>query len=436
MKTSLNKNICISLSLGSTHTGLIAASYESKYAFNSQNSDALMPGERELPRIQILGAARLNNNGAIKKGVVSSIEALTSSILEAIDEVERQSGIEIDSVRVCIAGSAAQFDNHIETCQIKGDEIKAADLERVSAAVRNQKPPMGYEFIHMIPSSYSVDGKHGIQNPIGMQGTQLSIMHHRVFYPQADLHNIVRSCNNAGIRVQSFAFEPLAAAEGVLTKDEKEFGCISLSIGAHLTHACVYLGNIPVYSKEYPIGSHHITKDLSIGLRTTQAEAERVKKELGKAIEFSAKDKNEKIEICSIDGNHTRYVTRKEINQIIEPRVREILNTIYFDLKRSKLITKTSKGIVLSGGGALLSGMALATEEVFSLHARVGLPVNITGVVEGLKSPIWASGVGTLSPLFASIHGEQNSFQIEETKKIGSFATKIWHKLKEPFASR
>ncbi|WGL61439.1 cell division protein FtsA [Pigmentibacter sp. JX0631] len=436
MKTSLNKNICISLSLGSTHTGLIAASYESKIAFNSQNSDALMLGERELPRIQILGAARLNNNGAIKKGVVSSIEALTSSILEAIDEVERQSGIEIESVRVCIAGSAAQFDNHIESCHIKGEEIKAADLERVSAAVRNQKPPMGYEFIHMIPSSYSVDGKHGIQNPIGMQGSQLSIMHHRVFYPQADLHNIVRSCNNAGIRVQSFAFEPLAAAEGVLTKDEKEFGCISLSIGAHLTHACVYLGNIPVYSKEYPIGSHHITKDLSIGLRTTQAEAERVKKELGKAIEFSAKDKNEKIEICSIDGNHTRFVTRKEINQIIEPRVREILNTIYFDLKRSKLITKTSKGIVLSGGGALLSGMALATEEVFSLHARVGLPVNITGVIEGLKSPIWASGVGTLSPLFASIHGEQNSFQIEETKKIGSFATKIWHKLKEPFASR
>ena len=86
------------------------------------------------------------------------------------------------------------------------------------------------------------------KNPIGMQGNELSIMHHR-FLSQADLHNIVRACNNAGVRVQGFAFEPLAAAEGVLTKDEKEFGCISLSIGAHLTHACVYLGNIPVYSK-------------------------------------------------------------------------------------------------------------------------------------------------------------------------------------------
>ncbi len=436
MKTSLNKNICISLSLGSTHTGLIAASYENKSSLNSQNIDNLLSNDKELPRLQILGAARLNNNGAIKKGVVSSIEAVTASILETIDEVERQSGIEIDSVRVCIAGTAAQFDNHLETCPIKGEEIRASDLERVSAAVRNQKPPMGYDFIHMIPSSYSVDGKHGIQNPIGMQGNELSIMHHRVFYPQADLHNIVRACNNAGVRVQGFAFEPLAAAEGVLTKDEKEFGCISLSIGAHLTHACVFLGNIPVYSKEYPIGSHHITKDLSIGLRTTQAEAERVKKELGKAIEFSAKDNNEKIEISSIDGNNYRYVTKKEINQIIEPRVREILNTIYLDLKRSKLITKTSKGIVLSGGGALLSGMALATEEIFSLHARVGLPVNIAGVIEGLKSPIWASGVGTLSPLFATIHGDQSTFQIEETKKMGSFATKIWHKLKEPFASR
>lgn len=434
MKTSLNKNICISLSLGSTHTSLIAASYENKPPLAQQ--DDHFQNDKDSSRIQILGAARINNNGSIKKGVVSSIDAVTASILETIDEVERQSGVEIDSIRACIAGTAAQFDNHVETCSIKGEEIRASDLERVSTAVRNQKPPMGYDFIHMIPSSYSVDGKHGIQNPIGMQGTSLSIMHHRVFYPQADLHNIVRACNNAGIRVQSFAFEPLAAAEGVLTKDEKEFGCISLSIGAHLTHAAVYLGNIPVYSKEYPIGSHHITKDLSIGLRTTQAEAERVKKELGKAIEFSTKDANEKIEICSIDGNTSRFVTRKEINQIIEPRVREILNTIYTDLRRSKLITKTSKGIVLSGGGALLSGMALATEEIFSLHARVGMPINITGATEGLKSPIWASSVGTLSTLFATIHGENSAFQIEESKRIGSFATKIWHKLKEPFASR
>ena len=434
MKTSLNKNICISLSLGSTHTSLIAASYENKPPLAQQ--DDHFQNDKDSSRIQILGAARINNNGSIKKGVVSSIDAVTASILETIDEVERQSGVEIDSIRACIAGTAAKFDNHVETCSIKGEEIRASDLERVSTAVRNQKPPMGYDFIHMIPSSYSVDGKHGIQNPIGMQGTSLSIMHHRVFYPQADLHNIVRACNNAGIRVQSFAFEPLAAAEGVLTKDEKEFGCISLSIGAHLTHAAVYLGNIPVYSKEYPIGSHHITKDLSIGLRTTQAEAERVKKELGKAIEFSTKDANEKIEICSIDGNTSRYVTRKEINQIIEPRVREILNTIYTDLRRSKLITKTSKGIVLSGGGALLSGMALATEEIFSLHARVGMPINITGATEGLKSPIWASSVGTLSTLFATIHGENSAFQTEESKRIGSFATKIWHKLKEPFASR
>lgn len=413
---------------------LIAASYESKNFIISNESQ--YSNEKNSMRIQILGAARLNCTGAIKKGVVSSIEAVTSAILETIDEVERQSGLEIESVRACIAGTAAQFDNHLESCSIKSEEIRTVDLEKVSAAVRNQKPPVGYDFIHMIPSSYSVDGKHGIVNPIGMQGDLLSIMHHRVFYPQADLHNIVRACNNAGIRVQSFAFEPLAAAEGVLTNDEKEFGCISISVGAHLTHVAVYLGGIPVYSKEYPIGSHHITKDLSIGLRTTQAEAERVKKELGKAIEYSSKDINERIEISSIDGNTVRLITRKEINQIIEPRVREILNTILHDLKRSKLISKTSKGIVLSGGGALLNGMTLATEDIFSLQARVGLPVNIVGVTEGIKSPIWASSVGTLSTLFKTIHGGNSSFKIEDPSKIGSFATKIWHKLREPFASR
>jgi cell division protein FtsA len=434
MKTSLHKNICISLSLGSTHTSLIAASYENKTL--PAQTHPLFSYVTEPHRIQILGAARVSNNGALRKGVVSSIDALTASILETIDEVERQSGIEIECVRICVAGTAAQFDNYLESCAIQGDEIKPFDLEKVSAAVRNQKPPVGYEFIHMIPGAYSVDGKHGIQDPVGMRGSVLSLLYHRVSYPQADLHNMMKACNQAGIRVQNFAFEPLAAAEGVLTQDEKEFGCISLSIGAQLTHAAVYLSNTPVYSKEYPIGSHHITKDLSIGLRTTQAEAEKIKKDLGKAIEISKKDFNEKIEISSIDGNTTRFVTRKEISQVIEPRVREILNTIYMDLKRSKLIAKTSKGIVLSGGGALLSGMALATEEVFSLHARVGMPVHITGAIEGLKSPLWASGVGALSPLFHSMHGENVVFQTEESSGFGSFATKIWHRLKEPFASR
>ncbi|RDB37300.1 cell division protein FtsA [Spirobacillus cienkowskii] len=435
MKTSQNKNICISLTLGSTHTSLIAASYEYK-TFNSAKEDKQSHSDKEPLRIQILGAARIANNGAIKKGSISSIDAVTTSILEAIDEVERQSGIEIDSFRVCIAGTAAQFDNHIETSQIKGEEIRLSDLEKVTAAIKSQKPPLGFDFIHMIPSSYSVDNKHDIQNPIGMRGSSLSIMHHRIFYPQTELHNIIKACNNAGVRVQGFAFEPLAAAEGVLTTDEKEFGCISISIGAHLTHASVYINNTPFYSKEYPIGSHHITKDLAIGLRTTQAEAEKVKKEFGIAIEFSTKDANEKIEISTTDGNSTRMVTRKEINIIIEPRVKEILNTVYMDLKRSRLITKASKGIILSGGGALLSGMALATEEIFSLHTRVGMPTSITGVTEGLKSPIWASTVGTLSNLFSSIHREQAVNHYEDTRRIGSFATKIWLKLKEPFASR
>ena len=129
MKTSLNKNICISLSLGSTHTSLIAASYENKPPLAQQ--DDHFQNDKDSSRIQILGAARINNNGSIKKGVVSSIDAVTASILETIDEVERQSGVEIDSIRACIAGTAAQFDNHVETCSIKGEEIRASDLERV-----------------------------------------------------------------------------------------------------------------------------------------------------------------------------------------------------------------------------------------------------------------------------------------------------------------
>jgi cell division protein FtsA len=239
------------------------------------------------------------------------------------------------------------------------------------------------------------------------------------------------------VRTTHHVFEPLAAAEGVLTFEEKEFGCVSISMGAFLTHVVVYIGGCPVFSKEYSLGSHYITKDLSIGLRTTQTEAERIKREFGKAIDLCGKDGVEKVDVLAVDMGGMRQINKKEIYQIIEARVREIFHMVYIDLKKSKLLAKTSKGIVLSGGGSLLSGISLASEKTFGLHSRIGQPNQIFGATEGLKSPMWAASIGALSPLFRSpLGGFVVPSHESHVSFIGGFASKLWHRIREPFVFR
>lgn len=435
MKSFSEETITFALSLGSTHTSLVAASL-----LENQNSDCFetfLTAQKKTSRLHILGATRVSNHGAVKKGFVSSIEALASSIREAADEVEQQTGLEIENVRTCITSTTAQFDNHIETTAIKNEEIRAIDVERIFNAMRNQRQKNGYEYIHAVPEICRIDGKKGVLNPIGMQGSQLSVTFHRVGFPQTDLHNVIKSCNRAGLRVESFISEALAASQSVLTQEERELGCISISIGAYLTHVVVYLNNFPVCSKSYPLGSHHITRDLSIGLRTTQAEAERIKKEFGRAVAtHSEKNERELIDIHSVEGNALRPTTKQEILHIIEPRVREILETVQTDLKKTHLLTRTPKGIILSGGGSLLSGMAIATERIFGLQTRIGLPLYLSGSIEGLRSPAWAAAVGSFSSFF-HVFPDKKTFNHENNSfNSSSLTSKLWQKIKEPFASR
>ncbi len=426
--------IQFSLTLGSSHTSLVAARLEGGEQQYENNYSHFY--EHSAPRIHILGATRLANNGAIKKGVVSSMEALSASILEATDEVERQTGLEVQNVIACIPCLSAQFDNHTENYNVKNSEIRHHDLEKMVNSLFNLKAPPGFDFVHAIPGLYCVDGKGEINNPVGMRGSDMSLNFHRVMMPQADLHNIARSCYNSGLRVQNFIYEPLAAAEGALTHDEKEFGCVSISIGTYSTHVAVYLNHIPVFSKEFNVGSHHITKDLSIGLRTTQSEAERVKKELGKSLRHSAKEAHEKIEIRGIDGAQTHTVTKHEIIQIIEPRVHEILETVCVELKKQRLLAKSTKGVVLSGGGALLNGMTISAEKIFGNHTRIGHPISILGSTEGIKSPLWSAPIGAFSPLFKPIRENEFAYDFGESSKLAKFVTKLWQNVRGPFASQ
>jgi cell division protein FtsA len=236
--------------------------------------------------------------------------------------------------------------------------------------------------------------------------------------------------------VESIVYESLASAEATLDKDERELGCACIAMGSNLTHVSIYNGGAPIFCKGYPFGSNHITKDLSIGLRTTQVEAERIKREHGQAV-FALTGSQDLVHIAAINGRPARDISCGQVWQIVEPRVSEILTAIQEDLSKFELVAQLEKGVVLTGGGALMPGLCLATERIFGSQARTGTPTAMRGVIEGLRSPTRASVIGSLDPAFAP-----PEISPSFTERIGAFSSKegfqalaknVWSRLAEPF---
>ncbi len=430
MKSILNKNIQTVLELGSSHTGMVVANLEN---FQNQNNSRNPPSDSN--KIQILGAARLSNNGSFKKGIVSNLESLTASILDVIDEVERQTGLEISEAKCVLPCSDAKFESSTNQVDILQNVVTQNDIFKLNQLQQNNDIKNGLRLIQCISSDYHLDNKAGIFNPIGLSAKKLGHNYFAIYYSENELKNIFRSCEQSGLKISSYISEPIAAAEGSLTIDEKEFGCLSISMGAFVTHVSLYCHRIPIFCKEYLIGSQHITKDLAIGLRTTQAEAERIKKEVAIAYDPFLQNNKDTIKVHLLDQNEARIVSLVEAVKIIQPRVKEILEMIFLDLKKQKLLGSLSKGIVLTGGGVQLGGIITLCEKIFSSHARIGFPMNIVGSIEGLKSPMWCANIGAFYSGNQLFNSDFYETQFQQKSKLKNIGAKIWHRMKEPFLS-
>jgi cell division protein FtsA len=411
-------HLAVALEVGSSHTSIMVA--------QRTPTDAAP---------NILGWASAEHN-AMRKGSIVNFEGIVTSIQDVVDEVERQTGLSLSRVRLGVEGCDAAFDNFTHSIPLKNGEVRLLDVERLHAQARGERAPTDSDFIHNLPSQFLLDGKPGIVNPLGMCGSQLACVYHRVAYPQSEIRNLVRACNQAGLHVESIVYEPLSAAEATLDKDEKELGSACITMGSHLTHVAVYHGGAPIFCKGYPFGANHITKDLSIGLRTTQVEAERIKREHGQAV-FALTGSQDLVRISEISGRPARDLTCGQVWQIIEPRVSEMLTTIQEDLAKFDLIDQLEKGVVLTGGGALMPGLCLAAERIMSCQTRTGIPSGMRGIIEGLRSPSKASVVGILDPLFSP--PEIIPTMIERLGALSSkggiqtLARSFWSRLSEPF---
>ncbi len=352
-------------------------------------------GEVDDGEVHIAGVGSVPSSG-IRKGVVIDIEATTNAIEDAVERAERMSGEEIRGLYVGISGEHISSTNSRGIIAIsRGDhEISPSDVERVIDAARMAAlPASDREIVHLLPRGFVVDGHDGVRNPVGMYGARLEVEAQIVTGTSTVLANLLKCVQRAGLEVEEIALEPLASAEAVLTSAERELGVVLADIGGGTTSLGVFVGGGLCHTAILPVGGHHLTADVAVGLRTPVAEAEKLKIRYGAASVQDASE-GEMIEVFNVGDREPRVLPRRVLCEIIEPRLQEICSLMRLQIRRSGFGHVVPAGIVLTGGTALLRGIAKFVSEKLELPARVGMPDHLGGLVDAVRSPIFSTGVG------------------------------------------
>lgn len=383
-------------------------------------------GEAEGNKINIVGIGTHPSIG-LRKGVVVNIESTVESIQKAIEEAELMAGCEISSVYAGIAGGHITGFNSRGIVAIKGPEVTKNDVERVIDAARAVAIPMDREVIHVIPQEFIIDDQGGIQNPVGMSGIRLEAKIHIVTGAVTSAHNIVKCANRSGLDVCDIVLEPLASGEAVLTDEEKDVGTALLDLGGGTSDLAIFSGKNIKHTFVLSLGGNNLTNDISIGLRASLAEAEKIKIKYGTCVAHDISSE-ETIEVPGMGGRKPRKLQRQILGEILEPRMEEIFTLIKREIFRAGMDNVITSGMVLTGGTSLLHGATDIAESVFDVPSRLGTPRGINGLVDVVNNPMYATAVGLV--LYGARIQPEKKFRIRDTNIFNRIMTrmKTWFK--------
>ncbi len=383
-------------------------------------------GEKTGDKINIVGIGTHPSIG-LRKGVVVNIESTVESIQKAIEEAELMAGCEISSVYAGIAGGHITGFNSRGIVAIKGTEVTQQDVDRVIDAARAVAIPMDREVIHVIPQEFIIDEQGGIQNPVGMSGVRLEAKIHIVTGAVTSAHNIVKCANRSGLDVCDIVLEPLASGEAVLTNEEKDVGTALIDLGGGTSDLAIFSGKNIKHTFVLALGGSNLTNDISIGLRASMAEAEKIKKKYGTCVARNISSE-EAIEVPGMGGRKPRKLPRQILGEILEPRVEEIFTLIKREIFRAGMDKVITSGVVLTGGSSLLEGVTDIAETVFDLPSRLGRPRGISGLTDVVNNPMYATGVGLV--LYGARVQPKKKFRIRDSNIFNRVMTRMkrWFK--------
>jgi len=349
-------------------------------------------GEVRADAIEIIGIGTHASDG-LRKGVVINIERTVNSIKEAIEEAETMAGCEIGSVYAGIAGGHIKGFNSHGVIALKEREVTKKDIERVIEAASAVAIPMDREVIHVLTQEFIVDEQDGITDPLGMAGIRLEAKIHIVTGAVTSAQNIIKCCNRAGLDVCDIVLESLASSEAVLSDEERNLGVALIDFGGGTTDMSVFCRGTIQQTSVLALGGDNLTYDISIGLRTPRIEAEKIKIKYGCGLS-SMIGRDETIEVPGVGGRKPRVMSRQILGEILEPRVEEIFTLTFNELVRSGFENAINSGVVVTGGSAELSGTPEIAEQIFNAPTRTGYPQGISGLVEVVNKPMYATAVG------------------------------------------
>ncbi len=344
--------------------------------------------------LEIVGLGKHPSKG-LNRGAVVNIDQTVESIRTAVEEAEFISGLPIRSALVGIAGGHIRSFNSNGIVAIKNKVVNQDDINRVIESARAVTMPTDHQIIHVLPQEYLVDDQEGITEPIGMAGVRLECKVHVVTGAIPAIQNVTRSVERAGLMVERLVLQPLASSMAALTDDERDLGVAIVDIGSGTADVAVISARSLRYSAIVPLGGNHITRDIAIGLRTPDYQAERIKMEYGFAL-ASKLNHDEEIEVPSVGGRPPRFLSRQMLAEIIEPRMEEILVLIRREIQKSGMEDLLPAGVVLTGGASILGGTVDLAERVLELPVRQGMPSGIGGLVDMVNGPMFSTGVGLI----------------------------------------
>ncbi len=332
----------------------------------------------------------------LRRGVVVNIEATLTSVTSAIEAAELMSGREIKSCIVGVAGANIESLNSRGVVAVtgKGREIAQEDVARVLEAAKAVVIPMDREVIHVIPQTYIVDDQAGIRDPLDMIGVRLEAEVHIVTGSVTTVQNLLKCVSRAGFKVDSLQLQSLAAARSVLSKDEKDLGCLLVDMGAGTTDLLVYSGGAPYFTGAVPVGGLNVTNDISIMLSVPMDAAEKIKRQSASCWPASI-DADETIVVPGIGGRAPVEITRRKLSSIVKPRMEEILRMSREQVEnKGQSWSHIKSGVILTGGAAMMPGVVELAQEIFGLPVRMGLPITMGGLVEEYRNPVYSTAVG------------------------------------------
>lgn len=381
---------------------------------------AIVGQQDQYGKIKVLGIGRADSQG-VARGEVVNIEMTVSAIKDAVAQAEQQSGVEIKVVYVGIAGEHISSKQNRDIYTLADQDTEVSDLD-IKAMIQNMHRlalEPGERIIHVLPQEFFIDGNPVAKTPIGMCGSRLEANFHIITGKVAAAQNIKKCVERAGLQMIGLILEPLASSASVLSEEEMEAGVCLVDIGGGTTDIAIFQDNIIRHTAVIPFAGNIITEDIKTGCMVLKKQAEKLKVRFGSALPQENHD-NEIISIPGINGRERKEISMQMLAKIINARMEEIVQQVYFEIRSSGYANKLIGGVVITGGGSQLKHLKQLVEYHTGLSARVGLPTEYLAkdTKDDLKNPMYSTAIGLIIEGIKELEDQQRGLNKRKAEVV------------------